>query len=171
MALIVETGTGLPNADSYITLADARVYAANYGLALPADDAEAEIALREGCQYIELQESRYTGYRVSTSQALAWPRTDAVNGFGAQYPDNVVPIQLGRAQVAAAAEYGAGTDVRASTDGRAVASEAVSGAVSVSYFNNGQTGSAITITKAMDALKPLFSGDCGSPLTFSVLRA
>ncbi len=169
MALTVETGTGLPNADSYITLADARVYAANYGLTLPTLDADAEIALRQGCQYIELQESRYTGYRISTSQALAWPRADAVNSFGAQYPDNVVPIQLGRAQVAAAAEFAKGTDVRATDDGKSVASEAVTGAVSVSYFNNGKTGESVVITRALDELRILLVN--GGVYSFRVERS
>ena len=168
MALVVETGTGLPNADSYITLADARVYAANYGLTLPSDDTEAEIALRQGCAYIELQEGRYSGTRVSTSQALAWPRTDAANSFGSQYPDNVVPIQLGRAQVAAAAEFAKGTDVRATDDGKSVASEAVTGAVSVSYFNNGKTGEGSVITRALDELRVLLV--VGNGFSFRVGR-
>lgn len=163
MALTVETGTGLPNADSYITLADARTYAANYGLTLPTDDTEAEVALRQGCQYIELQEPRYSGVRSSTSQALAWPRTDASNSVGVDYQDNVVPIQLGRAQVAAAAEFAKGTDVRATDDGKSVASEAVTGAVAVSYFNNGKTGECAVITRALDELRTLLVvGNCFS---------
>lgn len=169
MALIVETGTGLSNADSYITLADARVYAANYGLTLPADDTEAEIALRQGCAYIELQEGRYSGTRVSTSQALAWPRTDASNSVGVDYPDNVVPIQLGRAQVAAAAEFAKGTDVRATDDGKSVASEAITGAVSVSYFNNGKTGESVVITRALDELRILLVN--GGGYSFRVERS
>ena len=32
MPLIVETGAIVPNADSYVSLADARALAANYGL-------------------------------------------------------------------------------------------------------------------------------------------
>ncbi len=168
MALTVETGTGLPNADSYITLADARIYAANYGLTLPANDAEAEIALRQGCQYIELQEGRYSGSRVSTSQALAWPRADASNSVGVDYPDNAVPIQLGRAQVAAAAEFAKGTDVRATDDGKSVASEAVTGAVAVSYFNNGKTGETVLITRALDELRILLVN--GGGYSFRVER-
>ncbi len=166
--LIVESGVGDPLADSYISLSDARTFAANYGITLPADDAEAEIALRQGCQYIELQEGRYSGSRVSTSQSLAWPRTDASNSVGVDYPDNVVPIQLGRAQVAAAAEFAKGTDVRATDDGKSVASEAVTGAVSVSYFNNGKTGEGAVITRALDELRTLLV--VGNGFSFRVGR-
>ena len=164
MALIVGT-------DTYATLDEARAIAASRGWSLPALDADAEVALRNGADYVDMQEPRFNGERIDSAQAMAWPRTGATYCDGREIADGSYPAELLRAQVAAAAEYGAGTDVRASTDGRAVASEAVSGAVSVSYFDNGQTGAAITITKAMDALKPLFAGDCGSPLTFRVLRA
>lgn len=164
MALIVGT-------DTYATLDEARAIAASRGWSLPALDADAEIALRNGADYLDMQESRFNGERLDSAQSMAWPRTGATYCDGRDIADGAYPAELLRAQVAAAAEYGAGTDVRASTDGRTVASEAVSGAVSVSYFDNGQTGSTITITKAMDALKPLFSCDCSSPLTFRVKRA
>ncbi len=166
--LIVESGVGDPLADSYISLSDARTFAANYGITLPTNDAEAEIALRQGCQYIELQEGRYSGSRVSTSQALGWPRSDASNSVGVDYPDNVVPIQLGRAQVAAAAEFAKGTDVRATDDGKSVASESVTGAVAVSYFNNGKTGEGVVITRALDELRILLVN--GGGYSFRVER-
>ena len=155
MALTVESGIGNPLADSFISLADSREFAAKYGITLPADDAAAEVALRQGCQYVELQQECFSGSRLTTTQALSWPRTGATNSYGVEYADGDMPAQLGYAQVYAAAEYGAGTDVRATDDGKAVASEDVTGAVAVSYFNNGKTGSTVTITKCLDALKPL----------------
>ncbi|WP_336512491.1 DnaT-like ssDNA-binding protein, partial [Salmonella enterica] len=42
--------------------------------------------------------------------------------------------------------------------------ERVEGAVTVQYTNNGNTGSTITITASMDALRPLL---CGSNNAFS----
>lgn len=168
MPLIVEDGTGKSNADSYVSLADARDIAASYGLSLPEDDTAAEAALRNGALYIGLQESAMCGRRVSATQALAYPRT-GVSLYRFPVESNTIPGQLIRAQVIAAAEYGKGTDVRASTDGRAVASERVEGAVSVSYFNNGQTGASIVITAAMDALRPLLCGS-NSGFSFNVYR-
>ena len=83
--------------------------------------------------------------------------------YGVEYADGNMPPQLGFAQVYAAAEYAAGTDVRATDDGKSIASEEVSGAVAVSYFNNGKTGGAVVITRAMDELAPLLvvSGNNG----------
>ena len=155
MALVVESGVGLAGADSFISLEDARAFAAKYGITLPTNDEAAEVALRQGCQYVELQQKCFSGSRLTTTQALSWPRTGATNVYGFGYDDGYMPKQLGFAQVYAAAEYAAGTDVRATDDGKAIASEEVTGAVAVSYFNNGKTGGTVVITRAMDALSPL----------------
>ena len=155
MALVVETGIGLADADSFISLEGARAFAAKYGITLPTNDEAAEVSLRQGCQYVELQQKCFSGSRLTTTQALSWPRTGATNAYGAEYADGDMPAQLGYAQVYAAAEYAAGTDVRATDDGKSIASEEVSGAVAVSYFDNGKTGGAVVITRAMDALSPL----------------
>ncbi|HGH4724571.1 TPA: DnaT-like ssDNA-binding protein, partial [Enterobacter hormaechei] len=74
MPLIVEDGSIIPNADSFISLADARALAARYNLALPADDTEAEAALRNGAVYVGLQEPMMCGSRVSPLQELSFPR-------------------------------------------------------------------------------------------------
>ena len=170
MALIVEDGSVVAGADSFISLADARTMAANYGWSLPVDDTEAERALRNGAQYVDLQEARFGGSRVSASQTRSWPRTGASNSYGFDIDDDVVPTQAQCGQVAAAAEYGAGTDVRASTDGKMVQSEEVVGAVKQSFFNNGKTDLTVAITRALDCLKPLMISSGGSLLNFRVGR-
>lgn len=168
MALIVEDGSIVTGADSYVSLADARGLAAKYGKTLPADDTEAEAALRNGAVYVGLQEPAMCGTRVSASQSLAYPR-QGVSLYGFPVASNTIPSQVITAQVMAAVEYGAGTDVRASTDGRVTSLERVEGAVTVEYFNNGTTGAATVITAAMDALRPLLCGSINGA-SFSVYR-
>ena len=168
MALVVEDGSVTPGADSYVSLANARALAASYGLALPADDIEAEAALRNGVVYVGLQEPSMCGRRVSASQSLAYPR-QGVSLYGFTLASDVIPPQIVHAQVVAAVEYGAGTDVRASSDGRVTETERVEGAVTVSYFNNGVTGATTTITAALDALRPLLCGSVNGA-SFNVYR-
>lgn len=170
MALVVEDGTGKADADSFISLVDARAFAAKYGITLPDNDTAAEVALRQGCQYVELQQKCFSGSRLVATQALSWPRTGATNVYSFEYADGYMPPQLGFAQVYAAAEYAAGKDVRASDDGLSVASKEVTGAVAVSYFNNGKTGKAITITKSLDALAPLMTVCSNNGFEFRVVR-
>lgn len=169
MPLIVETGEIVPNADSYVSLADARALAAKYGLELPADDTAAEAALRNGATYVGLAEPQMCGRRVSAEQSLAYPRTGATL-YGFTVADTVIPPQLIRAQVIASATYGAGTEVRANSDGRAVQTERVEGAVTVTYFNNGNSGATTAITAADDALRPLLCGGLNNGFSFNVYR-
>jgi hypothetical protein len=167
--LIVETGQIIPNADSYITLVDAKALAAKFLWSLPEDDAKAEAALRNGAAYIDLQEQLLCGTRVSSEQSLAYPRKGVtVNGF--PVAEDSIPKQVIKAQVAAAVEYGKGTDVRASSDGRITTHEEVVGAVVVEYADNGVTGATVTITSAMDALRPLICGGGNNGFQFRVTR-
>ena len=168
MALVVETGAVVSGADSYIDLTDARALAEKYGKALPVDDTEAEAALRNGAVYVGLQERAMCGFRVSPEQSLAYPRRN-VFAYGFPVPADSIPSQIINAQVLAAVEYGLGTDVRASSGGRVTETERVEGAGSVSYFNNGATGSTITITAAIDAMRPLLCGSANGA-SFNVYR-
>ena len=166
--LIVEDGTIVSGADSYVSLVDARALAAKYNLSLPADDAEAEAALRNGAVYVGLQEPFMCGSRVSPLQELSFPRT-GISLYGFPVANNVIPDQVKLAQLIAGVEYGNGADVRASSDGRATSLERVEGAVTVQYFNNGNTGATITITAAIDALRPLLCGP-NNGSSFNVYR-
>ena len=166
--LIVEDGTIVSGADSFVSLVDARELAANFGLTLPVDDNKAEAALRNGAVYIGLQEPMMCGSRVSPLQELSFPR-HGVTLYGYPVASDAIPSQAIRAQVIAAVEYGNGTDVRASTDGRATSMERVEGAVAVQYFNNGATGATTVITAAIDALRPLLCG-LNNGSSFNVYR-
>lgn len=166
--LIVEDGSIVAGADSYVSLIDARALATKLGWELPADDTAAEIALRNGAIYIGLQESQMCGSRVSPSQSLAYPR-QGVSLFGYPVAITSIPVQIIQAQIAAAVEYGTGSDVRGNDDGRMTSMERVEGAVTVQYFNNGNSGSTIVITKAMDALRPLLCGN-NNGFEFNVYR-
>lgn len=76
MAIIVEDGTGLPNADSYISEADADAY-----FALLANSAWEDVENKEGLliaatrYMLQYFGGRWRGYRRTTTQALDWPRT------------------------------------------------------------------------------------------------
>tara|TARA_R110000744_G_scaffold14616_4_gene41443 strand:- start:1719 stop:2237 length:519 start_codon:yes stop_codon:yes gene_type:complete len=171
MALIVETGTGASDSDSYISLVDARAYGLKYGYTLPIDDDLADVALRKGVLYADLFESSYSGTRVNDDQALAWPRNNAykcVRYDQIAIANDSIPVEIQNAQVIAASFYGAGLDVRANDDGNSIASEEVVGAVKVSYFDNGKTGASIEITEATDMLTILMC--IGSSLSMRTVR-
>lgn len=113
MALIIEDGSIVPNANSYASVANLDDYAALRGITLPNTDAAKEVLLIKAMDYIEAQESRFKGYRRTQEQSLSWPRTHVVlyyteryalvNGYenirqGNYWPDNKIPQTLVKAQ-------------------------------------------------------------------------
>lgn len=73
MALLIEDGTAVVGANSYLTVAELRAYAVLRGLTLPTEDSEVEALLVKACDYLELKS--YIGDRASDKQGLSWPRT------------------------------------------------------------------------------------------------
>ena len=172
MALIVEDGTGLADADSYISLVDARAWGVKFGYTLPIDDEEANVSLRRGALDVDLFEDSFAGQRLNDTQSLAWVRINAYKCSGYnQIPidSDVVPNEAKYAQVIYANARFLGITVRANDDGLGVASKEVVGAVKVAYFDNGKTGKSINITEAEDMLSSLLCvGDGG--LTIRTVR-
>ena len=82
--LTIETGAGLPDAESYASIAAADVRCASLGLTAWAALAEAgkEIALRKAMIFMATYRTRWAGRRVYQHQALDWPRYNVVvDGF------------------------------------------------------------------------------------------
>lgn len=76
MALIVEDGTGIANAESYVSLEDADVYHSRRGNTAwtTAPESAREAALLQATAYIDAAYTFAGGARTMT-QALRWPRT------------------------------------------------------------------------------------------------
>jgi hypothetical protein len=101
MALVVEDGTGLANAESYVSVADADTYVSNYmtdatntlwtALGTPAK----EKALRRATAYIDTEYGeRWKGRRTTEDQALDWPRTGVVDYDEWAIDSDVIPQVL-----------------------------------------------------------------------------
>lgn len=90
--LIVEDGTVVAGAESYISVADANTYHAARGNTNWAtiSEAEAEQALRRATDYlVQVYRLKWDGVRFSGAQALDWPRSFVRNkdqSFGNLYP-------------------------------------------------------------------------------------
>jgi len=98
MALVVEDGTGLSNAESYISVADADIYIAAYKGADAtwddATDAAKEIAARQATQYIDGLYN-WIGEPETSTQALDWPRNYVYDELG--YAVDGIPTNLEQA--------------------------------------------------------------------------
>ncbi len=158
MALIVEDGTGKADADSYISTEDADAYHRarfNEAWAL-LSGVEKEAALRKATDYMTAAYGpRWSGVRVSASQALDWPRSGVVSrGFTVDAA--TVPAEVSKACAELAVRAAAGqllADV-----GRTVVREKVD-VLEVQYSEYGPQSTRFAAVDAM--LAQLFGGMSG----------
>ena len=149
MALIIEDGTGKADAQSYVTAAEARSFAALRGVTLDATDGPVEILLVRAMDYLE--SLNFIGAPANPDQALAWPRKDAPMPFsddGETYPTTLIPQRVKNAQMQLAIEA-QGTDLMPSGDGRQVLKEKVD--VIETQYAEGSTSVATPVFPKVDA--------------------
>ena len=92
MALIVESGAGLGDAESYVSVAEHQAYCNARGLGY-GSEAEIEQQARRAADYIgQVYRLRFKGCRTTTVQALDWPRA------AVEYGQDEIPVELKRAQ-------------------------------------------------------------------------
>lgn len=167
MALIIEDGTQVSGANSYVSLAEVRLYAAARGLSFPADDAKAEVQVVLAADYLNTAlEGRYKGQRTDPAQAMAWPRSGVfIFGATTSLDDGVIPAQVKIAQCQMAIECGS-TDFLPTSDGREVIREKVD-VLETEYAPRGTSVAAPTPTKVLAILRPVMV----SGFSLSTLRA
>ncbi|AUR94739.1 head completion adaptor [Vibrio phage 1.198.B._10N.286.54.F4] len=110
------------DADSMVSLVDARNRALSLGVTLPTDDTECEVALVKGNVY--LNNLCFYGEPVVPFQQTSWPRTGVAIGSN-EYPSDQIPQQAIDAQIVCAA-YSATDDIYTVVDNdKRVSSEKV----------------------------------------------
>lgn len=80
MALIVEDGTGLATAEAYASVAELQAHRPRSSFSIPvgATDAQIEAALIRATAAVDgYMGSRWPGLRLTSAQALDWPRSGA----------------------------------------------------------------------------------------------
>lgn len=107
--LIVEDGTGLANAESYVSVAYADDYVSKYATPTEAaawtalDNAGKERALRQGTDFLETRyRTLWVSRRTSQLQRLSWPRSFVDDADCFPVGSDEVPEQVKRADVIAA---------------------------------------------------------------------
>ena len=160
--LIIEDGSIVPGADSFVSAADFAVYAANYGVEVPDAEPAQEALLRRAA--VQLDGLRWAGAPVSGDQALSWPRSGVVrNGFAVKL--DAIPAQVKQAQMALAAELHAEDVAAAKVVKGAITKEAVDGAVTREY--------AAPVVKTSVSTRPcvaLLTGFLGSSSQIALIR-
>lgn len=169
MPLIIEDGSLVENANSYVTLAEVRDYADSRASTFPADDDAAEAAIIRAADYLETFRGQYKGELVAPAfQSLQWPRTGVIYE-GYELPDDVIPPPLKKAQCELAIETANGLDLMPTGDGREVIRKKVD-VLETEWAPGSGSAPPLVLPKVTGLLAPLLDGGGGSGF-FTVDRA
>lgn len=101
MAIVIETGAGVDNAVSYVTVDEADLYHQSSGnSAWTGTDAAKEAALVRGARMLE--GLPWKGVKTARTNPLVWPRIGATDGDGRLIDADEIPAEVKRAQCEAA---------------------------------------------------------------------
>lgn len=106
--LIIEDGSGVANANSYVTVAEYRAYATPRGVSLPVSDSEVETQLILAMDYLEVQ--CWRGIPTYDGQSLAMPR-EQIYISGNLIADDIIPGKVKFAQMQLAIQVNNGVDL------------------------------------------------------------
>ena len=155
MALIIEDGTIVANANSFATVAECQAYADARGLTLPTTDAGIEVLLVSAFDFLFSIEADFQGTRYNTDQEAPFPRDEI---YFLRDPDNdisgTIPKVLKNGQCRLAFDASQ-SDLLATGSGRVVKKEGV-GPLSVEYGDDGASNPQVKPTAALAILEPLF---------------
>lgn len=157
--IVVEDGTQVSGANSYITEAELATYASDRGVTVAGTAA---ILLIEAMDYIE--SLSYKGYKLTETQALVWPRGDVyVDGYYIDQDEIPQLLKDSQAEVALAIDAGNGPLDNLE---RKVESESVD-SISITYANN---SSSDVIVRKIDAKLRKLLANGNSGISFTVKR-
>lgn len=157
MALVVEDGTGVVAAESYLDVSTLQTFAAARGYILPVDVPTLEQVLRLATEFIETYWREFKGSRKAdpTLQGLQWPRTDVViDGFVVL--DTTIPVPLINATAHAAYEITLGNEPLPSSTGRLVKSTKI-GPIEKEFFGGDSVAPQARLRRVEAFLEPVLT--------------
>lgn len=151
MALIIEDGSQVVNANSYATDLEYTTYATLKGLTVGATAPLREIELLRAMDYLQGLEQSMKGTRASSTQELSFPRYNVLL-YGYLLASDKIPKELKNGQFEAAA-YSVTNTLTPNESIKNVSLERL-GDLEVEYFKGGQSTKVI-VKRANVYLQPL----------------
>lgn len=166
MAIIVEDGTGKPDANSFVSVDEFKEYAEARGVdSGKYNDAAISSNLLLGAEYITALEPKFQGFRSNVEQGLAFPRVN-VSYNGQSVSPVSVPRAVKLAQMSAAMSAIEGLKLFPTADAAPIKEDTI-GPITTIYDTSVWQAGTITELPAVSALLKLYMN---GPLTFSVRR-
>jgi len=169
MALIVEDGSIVANANSYVDLTFARAYATARGFDLPAVDVDLEALLLRAVDYLEAKRAKFQGTKTEPlTQTMQWPRYN-VEIDCSNIDSDYIPVELKNAQSQLAVELNSGVDIQPTKEAGSFVIEDTVGPLTTIYSEKIGIGSQPSISSVDSLLAPLYSA-CGQRFALTSIR-
>lgn len=166
MAIIVEDGTGKPDANSFVTVEEFKEYAESRSFDLTNySDAAISSKLLLGAEYITALEPKFQGFRSNIEQGLAFPRVNVVINGTSVSPVSV-PRAVKTAQMSAALSAVGGLNLFPTADSAPIKEDTVGPITTIFDTSVWQAGTITELPLVTALLKLYMNG----PLTFNVRR-
>tara|TARA_R110002020_G_scaffold284245_1_gene499847 strand:+ start:229 stop:738 length:510 start_codon:yes stop_codon:yes gene_type:complete len=132
--IVVEDGTKVVGANSYVTMAEYIDYAASLNLTV-TDTQAFRTQIIKAAQFIGGLESVLKGDTTEKNQPMAYPRNALTDIDGWSYDNNEIPPQVKQAQLSLAVDINSGEDLwnLSQSGATGIKREKVEGAVEVEY--------------------------------------
>ena len=159
MTLIIEDGTIVTGANSYVTDGEYTTYATARGITVGVDVTAREIELILAMDYVEGHREEFKGDKEQRDQPVQWPRVSVwIDGF--PLDASTIPQELKSAQIEAAIAVASGGELLInSTCNQNIQTEKLD-VMSVSYFDGGNWEN-IRLDRVDNVLDPLLKSGIG----------
>lgn len=164
MAFLIEDGSLVDGANSFVTVAEVRSYATDRASDLAQfADGDIESAAIKAADYIKSLRDRFKGSEIIAEQSLPFPRADlVVNGF--LLDDDAIPAGVKDANCQLAIESVNGTDLQPTSTGQIVTKEKV-GPLETTYSANSAPDGTNLFSAASALLGPYMTGGAAGSLS------
>ena len=95
MTIIVEDGSNIAEANSYVSVAEFTAFLSSRNLEVTDGTEESLLILANDV----LEQQSYKGNKTTTGQALSFPRTRIADTEGNEYSDDAIPLAIKQAQL------------------------------------------------------------------------
>jgi hypothetical protein len=150
-SLVAETGAIVDGANTYITVAEAVAYATRRGVNLGTDGTAIAAMLIKAADYLDTKETAFQGQRVSSTQALCWPREYACL-FDDDIDETTIPQRIKDAQAELVITLSQQVELMLSSN-VSVKREKILNGIEVEYFSPTSTA---RLPKVDKLLQPLY---------------
>lgn len=169
--LVVEDGSGTPDANSYVSYADFTQYLTvyNYSDLLLLTEAQLVSALLKGTDYVDT--FSYKGVKTYSSQFLQFPRLECFpTGEQLPLPFDSVPSKVKRAQMSAAIEELKGVELLPTISPSDFVKREKVGPIETEYSDALKTGMSTPSFYSVDSLLKEYFTNRNSKYSFNTVR-